>query len=93
MDIYITHRSKDGGWSDPVNLGEKINSPYGDWGPVVSPDGQYLFFGSFRNIQPIKPKSSASFEYLQSRLGEPSPGNGTLYWMEAKVIDALKPVR
>jgi len=91
MDLYVTYRAKDGGWSDPVNLGEKINSPYSDWGPVVSPDGRYLFFSSFRNVQPISSESADYLEYMTSRLGTPSPGKGTLYWMETKTIDALKP--
>jgi Tol biopolymer transport system component len=91
MDLYVTYRTRNGGWSEPVNLGEKINSPFSDWGPVVSPDGKYIFFGSFRNVQPIVPESRDYLEYMAARLGTPSPGKGTLYWVEAKIIDALKP--
>lgn len=91
MDLYVAHRTGTGGWSEPVNLGEKINSPFSDWGPVVSRDGKYLFFGSFRNVQPIAPGSRDYFEYMTSKLGTPAPGKGTLYWVEAKVIDALRP--
>jgi len=91
MDLYVACRTKSGGWSEPVNLGDQINSPLSDWGPVVSPDGKYLFFGSFRNIAPLAPESRDYFEYMTSRLGLPTPGKGTLYWMEAKVIDALRP--
>jgi hypothetical protein len=91
MDLYITYRTKNGAWSEPVNLGDKINSPFSDWGPVLSPDGKYLFFGSFRNVQPLAPESREYFEYMTSRLGTPSPGKGTLYWVEAKIIDALRP--
>ncbi len=89
MDIYVTYRTTDGGWTDPVNLGEKINSRYSDWGPVVSPDGKYLFFSSFRNIEPIATASRGYLEYLTARLGTPSPGKGTLYWVEAKVIETI----
>jgi len=91
MDLYAAYRTKSGGWSEPVNLGEKVNSRYSDWGPVVSPDGKYLFFGSFRNVQPIVSGSRDYFESMISLLGTPSPGKGTLYWVEAKVIDALRP--
>jgi len=91
MDLYITFRTKGGGWSEPINLGDKINSFYSDWGPVVSPDGKYLFFSSFRNVQPIQPGSGEYFDYLTSRLGAPVPGKGTLYWVEAEVIEALRP--
>ncbi len=91
MDIYIAYRTKDGGWAEPVNLGDKVNSAFSDWGPVVSPDGKYLFFGSFRNVQPLAPQSPDYFEYIKSRLGTPSPGKGTLYWVEAGFIEALRP--
>ena len=91
MDIYATYRTKDGGWTDPVNLGENVNSPYSDWGPVASPDGKYLFFSSFRNLEPIAPGSPAYLEYMVSRLGAPVPGKGTLYWMGAGIIDTLRP--
>jgi hypothetical protein len=91
MDLYIAFRTRSGGWSEPVNLGEKINSPFSDWGPAVSPDGKYFFFSSFRNVQPLAPESPDYFEYMKSRLGTPSPGKGTLYWVEATVIEARRP--
>ena len=91
MDLYIAFRTRSGGWSEPVSLGEKINSPFSDWGPVVSPDGKYLFFSSFRNVQPLAPESPDYFEYMKSRLGTPFPGKGTLYWVEAGNIEALRP--
>ncbi|MBN2399143.1 MAG: PD40 domain-containing protein [Candidatus Aminicenantes bacterium] len=91
MDIYIAYRTEDGGWSEPANLGEPINSAFSDWGPVVSPDGKYFFFGSFRNVRPLAPASRRYSDYMTSRLGTPVPGKGTLYWMEAKIIDELRP--
>ena len=91
MDLYATYRAKNGGWSEPANLGDPINSQFSDWGPAVSPDGKYLFFGSFRKVQPIASESLEYFEYMTSRLGTPSPGRGTLYWVEANVIDTLSP--
>ena len=90
MDMYVTFRTRNGGWSEPANLGEPVNSPYGDAGPAVSPDGKYLFFGSFRNTEPIAAKSPDYLDYLKSLLGTPVPGRGTLYWVEAKIIDRLR---
>lgn len=43
-DLYVTFRQKDGAWSDPVNMGEKINSSYSEYIPSISPDGNYFFF-------------------------------------------------
>jgi Tol biopolymer transport system component len=48
-DLYITFRESDGSWGTPLNMGPDINSPAQDWCPVVSHDGKYLFFTSFRN--------------------------------------------
>ncbi len=43
-DLYITF-IKENSWSDPVNLGSKINSPSDELGGDVTPDGNYLTFG------------------------------------------------
>jgi len=46
-DLYVT--KFDGSrWSKPVNLGPEINSEEYEYGPSVSPDGQYLYFTSHR---------------------------------------------
>ncbi|MCP4896737.1 MAG: hypothetical protein GY906_07135 [bacterium] len=47
-DLYITYRKPDGGWTEPVNLGESINSEYSENRAFVSPDGKYLFYTSSR---------------------------------------------
>lgn len=43
-DLYISFRLKDGSWSASINLGDKINSEFGDAYGSVSPDGKYFFF-------------------------------------------------
>lgn len=43
-DLYISFRLTDGSWTNPVNLGEPINSPEQERFPMLSPDGKYLFF-------------------------------------------------
>jgi len=44
MDLYITYSESDG-WSEPINLGEKVNSSGNDWFPHINKRG-YLFFAS-----------------------------------------------
>ncbi|NMP17716.1 PD40 domain-containing protein [Thalassotalea sp. Y01] len=46
-DIYVYFKNKDGSWSKPINLGEPVNSEYGETVPYVTPDGKYLFFGRY----------------------------------------------
>lgn len=44
-DIYITFKS-DTGWSEPINLGATINTPYAERKPFLHPDGVTLYFSS-----------------------------------------------
>ncbi|MFH1942199.1 MAG: hypothetical protein ABIL68_08835 [bacterium] len=43
-DLYICFNLKDGSWSEPVNLGPKINLSGHERFPSITPDGKYLFF-------------------------------------------------
>jgi hypothetical protein len=43
-DLYISRRLADGSWTDPVSLGEPVNTPRQEVFPGLSPDGKYLFF-------------------------------------------------
>jgi Tol biopolymer transport system component len=47
-DLYVSFRTADGTWSEPVKLGDEINSEATDNTPALSPDGKYLFFASKR---------------------------------------------
>lgn len=47
-DLYICFRSNEGTWSEPINMGEKINSPLSDNRPHVTLDGNYFFLVSRR---------------------------------------------
>ncbi len=44
-DIYVSIKS-DTGWCEPINLGDKINTPFCERGPIFHPDGRTLFFCS-----------------------------------------------
>jgi hypothetical protein len=61
--IFISYRTQEDGWTEPVNLLEKLNAPRGGSQPNVTPDGKYLFCYS----------------------------GGEFFWMDAKIIDDLKP--
>ena len=43
-DLYVSFRAGDGGWGQPINLGETINTTATEFCPMVTPDGRYLFF-------------------------------------------------
>jgi len=46
-DLYISYSTPDG-WSEPENLGDKINTPYWESAPSISPDSRTLYFSSDR---------------------------------------------
>jgi hypothetical protein len=48
-DIYISFKSGDGSWSEPVNLGNDINSSGSEYGATISQDGKYFFYTSNKN--------------------------------------------
>jgi len=43
-DIYITFKNHSGEWSDPINMGDKVNSKELERWPSVSPNGRIMFF-------------------------------------------------
>jgi hypothetical protein len=91
-DLYISFRKKDGSWAELRNMGAAINSYANEHCPVVTFDGKYFFFTSYRskiNIPPDSPLTFADIIKMQE-----SPGNGTggdIYWVDAKIIEKLKP--
>ncbi|KQC31718.1 hypothetical protein AAY42_10355 [Flagellimonas eckloniae] len=45
-DLYISFRQNDGSWGAAINMGDKINTTFGESGGYVTPDGKYLFYNS-----------------------------------------------
>ncbi len=45
-DLYLMKKDESGNFSNPVSLGEKINSSGFETSPVLSPDGKTLYFSS-----------------------------------------------
>lgn len=47
-DLYVSY-FRNGSWTTPRNLGPAVNTPEYEYGPTLSPDGEYLYFSSHRN--------------------------------------------
>jgi len=45
-DIYISTKDENGKWAKAVNLGPTINTPYGEEGVFIHPDGKTMYFSS-----------------------------------------------
>lgn len=50
-DIYISYKKSDGNWTNPKNLGSKINTQYDETSGDVTPDGNYMTFGSNKDLK------------------------------------------
>ncbi len=46
MDIWVSRQVKDGRWSEPLNLGNVINTPGDEMSPFIHFDGKTLYFSS-----------------------------------------------
>ena len=75
-DMYISFKQKDGSWLPAINMGSIINTEMQESGPMVTHDGKYLFFT--RGEWTVKEDGSRN--YVAKR-----------YWMDAKVIENLRP--
>ena len=93
VDYYVVFRSEDDTWSEPVNLGPKINQPEGrEWSASISPDGKYLFFMSSRsNEDDGLPLTGRSISDLLELSARPGQGNSAIWWVSTEVIEQLRP--
>ncbi len=88
MDIYVSFKEEEK-WTAPVNLGENINTWYSDFGSSLSPDGQYLFFSSYRSYN-AEDFAGKTYEEMIELYESPQNGYATLYWVDAEIIEGLK---
>jgi Tol biopolymer transport system component len=91
-DLYISFRKQDGSWTQAVNMGESINTEANEFCPNVTSDGKYLFFTS-RRRRPIELplQNPITHEEKMKMVGSPGNGEGDIYWVDAKIIEELKP--
>ncbi len=47
FDLYASRRAETG-WSEPIHLGSRVNSPFDDYGPAPHPNGRLLVFATNR---------------------------------------------
>ena len=78
FDLYISY-NRNGEWTKPINLGDKINSSRNEYSPYISPDGRYFFWTSARNFADKPLKKKLSYRELMSKLKSPQNGLGDIY--------------
>ncbi|MEO7444407.1 MAG: OmpA family protein [Ferruginibacter sp.] len=45
-DLYMAHKTKSGGWTEPENIGPIVNTDFWESSPSLSPDKKDLYFSS-----------------------------------------------
>jgi len=92
-NYYITFRKSDGTWSDLVNLGKEVNSVYCGGAPSISSDGKYLFFQGIvaTSITDSLDRKYSLEELIDRDIKSPSKGSTDIYWIDAKIIEELRP--
>jgi hypothetical protein len=91
-DYYIVFRNDQDQWSEPINMGDKINSEAnGEYSAYVTRDMKYLFFMSTRLAAEENRPRNLSYEILKKLYKDPQNGNSDIYWMNTTFIDNLKP--
>ncbi|MDA9809604.1 OmpA family protein [Flavobacteriales bacterium] len=63
-DIWMVKKLPNGNWTEPLNLGEPINTEYDEESPYLHPDGKTIYFSS------IGHKSMGGFDIFKSTLNE-----------------------
>jgi Tol biopolymer transport system component len=90
-NYYISFRNENDEWTEPINMGEKINTNLGrGWSASLSPDGKYLFFMSSKSLQKEQVPDELSYDFFDQLQTQPQNGNSDVYWISADVINNLK---
>ncbi len=91
-DLYVCFHEEDGTWTDPINLGEGVNSKQTDWMPRITRDGKYMFFVSWRYDGESYSETERTYEELIELKRGPIYGWGAdIYWVSTGVIEDMKP--
>lgn len=89
VDYYIVFRDMNDRWSEPINMGTRVNQDNARaWSPYLSPDGKYFFFMATRTHE-IE-QEDWNYETLKELNNAPGNGNASIYWMDAGFIRILK---
>ena len=81
FDLYISYH-RDGGWTKPANLGDRINSPGNEYSPTISPDGKYFFWASTKGFADKPLEKRLDYHELTNKLRSPRNGLGDIYQID-----------
>jgi len=88
-DIWVSFRSGQA-WTEPANMGPKVNTKGNDGAPGLSRDNQTLYFTSFRetNMRPSYSKNKATTAAIEALLHSVADGIRHIYVISIADINA-----
>jgi hypothetical protein len=92
-DYYIVFRNEEDRWSEPVHMGEALNTAgtY-EYSAYVSPDGRFLFFMTARpDWNVVAPGGILSGPAVRAMMDQPDNGAWDIYWVDASFLERLRP--
>lgn len=75
-DVHVSFRRADGSWTALIRLDDTINTPDHEWCPMITPDGQYLFFSRLGG--------TAGPPWAAGTIAD-------VYWVDVRVLDRYRP--
>ena len=92
VQYYIVFRNEDDTWQEPLALNSEINTPKGTgWSFYISPDKKYIFYMASKPLAKANHPESLSVDFLHQFSEMPQNGNSDIYWVDAKIIEDLRP--
>lgn len=86
FDLYISYR-RNGTWTKPASLGDKINSSGNEYSPMISRDRKYFFWTSTRGFADNPLEKRLNYRELMSRLRNARNGLGDIYYIDLSVLN------
>jgi hypothetical protein len=91
-NYLVFFRDKNDNWSDGIDLGPEINTTGTNaMSPYVTPDGKYFFFATQKKDPKYISTKKRTLTGIIELCNSPQNGNYDIYWVDAKIIEKLKP--
>lgn len=85
FDLYISY-NRNGAWTKPANLGDRINSKGNEYSPTISRDSKYFFWTSTRGFADGPLENRLNYQELMNKLRGPGNGLGDIYQIDISVL-------
>ncbi|XOV93954.1 MAG: TolB family protein [Bacteroidota bacterium] len=89
LDLYISF-NLDNQWTEPINLGEPINTKAGELCPYVTADGKLFIFASNRLLNDFDPKPGESIATFRTKSESFDNGSWNIYYTSTDFIERLR---